>query len=107
MCIRDSIITFPHYHIITFPFMSNKRSQTFAGIALATLACILWSFNFIIARGISKQMPPVAISFYRWLCAAVIIIPIAWKRFSAEKHLVWRHWPNILLATLSGITLYS
>lgn len=85
----------------------RTRSQTLAGIAMALLACILWSFNFIIARGISKQMPPVAISFYRWLCAAVIIIPIAWKRFGSEKQFVWQHWPNILLATLTGITLYS
>ena len=74
---------------------------------MALLSCILCSFNFIIARGISKQMPPVAISFFRWLCASVIIIPIAWKRFSIEKQLVWRHWKNILLATIAGISLYS
>ncbi|CAN5392095.1 DMT family transporter [soil metagenome] len=74
---------------------------------MALFACILWSFNFIIARGISKLMPPVTISFLRWLCAAIIITPIAWKRFSTEKHLITRHWKNILLATITGISLYS
>ena len=83
------------------------KGRAFAGIAMALFACILWSFNFIIARGISKHMPPVAISFFRWLCAAIIITPIAWKKFSAEKHLVPKHWKNILLATVTGISLYS
>jgi drug/metabolite transporter (DMT)-like permease len=85
----------------------QNRSQTIAGILMALTACILWSFNFIIARGISKQMPPVAISFFRWLCASIIIIPIAWQRFSSEKHLIGKHWKNILFATLMGISLYS
>jgi drug/metabolite transporter (DMT)-like permease len=85
----------------------HTRSQTLAGIGMALLACILWSFNFIIARGISKQIPPVSISFYRWLSASVIIAPIAWKTFSAEKHLLKNHWKNILLAAITGISLYS
>ena len=85
----------------------SVKGRALAGIAMASFACILWSFNFVIARGISKQMPPVTISFFRWLCAAIIIIPIAWKKFYSEKHLVPQHWKNILLATICGISLYS
>jgi drug/metabolite transporter (DMT)-like permease len=84
-----------------------SKKNTITGILLALTACILWSFNFIIARGISKLMPPVSVSFYRWLCAAIIIAPIGFASFWKQKELVPKHWVNILLATLTGISLYS
>lgn len=52
-------------------------------------------------------MPPVSVSFYRWLCAAIIIAPVGFKSFWKQKHLLAAHWKNILLATLTGISLYS
>jgi drug/metabolite transporter (DMT)-like permease len=87
--------------------IAHTRKSTLIGMALALLACVLWSFNFIIARGISQEIPPATISFYRWLCATVIIVPIAWKKLTAQKSLVASNWKNILWATLTGIALYS
>lgn len=87
--------------------MTGNKSNTFIGISLALIACILWSFNFIVARGISKLMPPVSVSFYRWLCAAIIIIPIGYKNFYKQRILLLKEWKNIFLATLTGISLYS
>jgi drug/metabolite transporter (DMT)-like permease len=86
---------------------TNTRQQTLTGIAMALMACILWSFNFIVARGISNQVPPVSISFYRWAIATIIIIPIAWNRFYAERNLLLKNWKNILWASIMGIGLYS
>ena len=67
---------------------THHQRQIFIGIALAVLATFIWSGNFIIARGVIKDIPPVALSFYRWLTATIIILPFAWKYFVAERKII-------------------
>ena len=61
--------------------MQTTKSQDtiLKGIGFAVLACLIWSGNFIIARGVINNIPPVTLSFYRWLTAAIFILPLAWK----------------------------
>ena len=62
------------------------------GILLAILATIIWSGNFIIARGVIKQIPPVSLAFYRWLSASIIIFPFAVKQSKVEWKIVKQSW---------------
>jgi drug/metabolite transporter (DMT)-like permease len=87
--------------------MSSARRNTYIGIGLAVLAAIIWSGNFIAARGVVKQIPPVSLAFYRWLTAAVIIFPFAVKQFRSEWKLVKRSWHYLFWASLTGITLFN
>ncbi|HET9432620.1 MAG TPA: DMT family transporter, partial [Chitinophagaceae bacterium] len=70
--------------------MDNKhhQRQILIGISLAVLATFIWSGNFIIARGVIKDIPPVTLAFYRWLTATIIILPFAWKYFFAELNVI-------------------
>ncbi len=52
-------------------------------------------------------MPPVSVSFYRWLCASAIIIPIGYRDFYRQRKLLLKEWKNVLLTTLCGISFYS
>src|SRR5678816_4195713 len=63
---------------------AHHQRQVFIGICFALLATLIWSGNFIIARGVIKTIQPVTLSFYRWLTATIIIAPFAWKYFFAE-----------------------
>ena len=51
----------------------HAKRNILIGIGLAVLATIIWSGNFIIARGVYKEILPVTLNFYRWLCASIII----------------------------------
>lgn len=51
------------------------------GILLAVLATLIWSGNFIIARSVRSDIPPVSLAFYRWICATLILAPFVWKDF--------------------------
>jgi len=62
---------------------AHHQRQIFIGISLAVLATLIWSGNFIIARGVIKTIQPVTLAFYRWLTATIIIAPFAWKYFIA------------------------
>jgi drug/metabolite transporter (DMT)-like permease len=87
--------------------MTSSEKNTFVGISLAVLAVIIWSGNFIIARGVIKQIPPVSLAFYRWLSASIIIFPFAMKQAAAEWKFVKQSWHYLFWASLSGITLFN
>jgi drug/metabolite transporter (DMT)-like permease len=82
-------------------------SQDISGILLALIAVIVWGGNFVIARGVSNQISPIALAFYRWSLATIILLPIAWKQFRCELPIIRLHIPNLLFAALFGITLFN
>ena len=89
------------------PIKKAPISQEFLGILLALIAVIVWGGNFVIARGVSKQISPITLAFYRWSLATLILFPIAWKQFRTELPIIRLHIPNLLFAALFGITLFN
>jgi drug/metabolite transporter (DMT)-like permease len=85
----------------------HHRQQVINGVLLAILATFIWSGNFIIARGVIKDIPPVTLSFYRWLTATIILLPFAWKYFTKEFHLVKSNIGYFLLASVTGVSLFN
>lgn len=85
----------------------HHQRQIFFGISLAVLATLIWSGNFIIARGVIKDIPPLTLSFYRWLTATIIILPFAWKYFIAEIKIARQHILFFLLAAVTGVSMFN
>jgi drug/metabolite transporter (DMT)-like permease len=86
--------------------LSNKK-QIYIGIGLAILATLIWSGNFIVARGVIKQIPPVSLAFYRWLAASVLIFPLAWKQFQSEKLIAWKNRRYFFWLSLTGVAIFN
>lgn len=86
---------------------THHQRQVLIGIGLAIVTTIIWSGNFIIAKGIIKDIPPVTLSFYRWLTATVIILPFAWKYFKAELNIVKEKFWYFLLAAVTGVSMFN
>lgn len=40
------------------------------------LAVLIWSANTVVSKAAAQALDPAAISFYRWLVAAVILTPL-------------------------------
>lgn len=83
------------------------KKDYYTGIALAVLATLIWSGNFVIARGVNQQIPPVSLAFYRWSLATLLIAPLAIKKFKEEKEIVLKNWKYIFWVALTGITLFN
>lgn len=86
---------------------THHKQQIITGVGLAVLATLIWSGNFIIARGVIKVIPPVTLAFYRWLTATVIIFPFAWKYFLKEWKLVKLHFPYFFFAAITGVSMFN
>ncbi|MGZ8558737.1 MAG: DMT family transporter [Chitinophagaceae bacterium] len=85
----------------------SSRRNIYIGIALAVLAVIIWSGNFVIARGVIKQIPPISLAFYRWLTASIIIFPFALQSFKKEWPVVKQSWQYLFWVSLTGIALFN
>jgi drug/metabolite transporter (DMT)-like permease len=53
---------------------------------LLTLAPFFWACNWIVGRGFHEEIPPMAMTFFRWFFAVLILAPFAWRH-------VGRDWP--------------
>jgi len=86
---------------------SSSSKNIYTGIALAVLATLIWAGNFIIARGVIKEIPPVSLAFYRWLLASVILLPFAIKKFKQEWPVAKNSWHYLFWVSLTGVALFN
>jgi len=87
--------------------MAGSQKNIYTGIALAILATLIWSGNFIIARRVVSAIPPISLAFYRWLLASVIIYPFALKNIRAEWPSIRASWHYLFWVSLTGIALFN
>ena len=85
----------------------KQSKNIYIGVGLAVLATFIWSGNFIIAKGVNKEIPPISLNFYRWLIASLIIFPFAIKQFMAQWKLVWQSWHYLFWVSLTGVALFN
>lgn len=74
---------------------------------MALAATFIWSWNFIIARGIPGSIPPVALSFFRWSTAFIFILPFSIKSYLREREDFKKNSGYITLMAFIGVTLFN
>ena len=74
---------------------------------LLTLAPLFWSGNLIVGRGLATDIPAFAMTFYRWLFAALMLAPFAIPLVRKELPLVRRHWKTLAGLGVIGIGTHN
>ncbi|MCC6290046.1 MAG: DMT family transporter [Chitinophagaceae bacterium] len=87
--------------------MNTSGKNQLAGAGLALLAVMIWSGNFIIARAVIHDISPFSLSFFRWLCAALFILPFAARKIYQERYIIISSWKYLFWTALFGITLFN
>jgi len=85
----------------------EKNKNVLAGVLLAVLAALIWSGNYIVARGFHKEISPVSLAFFRWLTATIILFPFAAKSIRQQWPLLKASWKYLLVAALFGVSLFN
>lgn len=86
---------------------THYKNIFYIGIALALTAVIVWSGNYVVARGIAQTVPPISVAFYRWFIASICIVPIAWKNFITDKTAILQNKRYLFFAAVTGVTLFN
>ena len=84
-----------------------ERASHASPYLLLTLAPLFWSCNWIVGRGLSQDVPPLAMTFYRWLFAIVILAPFALPKLARDLPIVRRHWKALLGLGVVGIGTHN
>jgi len=74
---------------------------------LLILAVLFWSGNFVVGRGIHNEIPPMALAFWRWVIALLIILPFSIRPILRQKDLIGRNWKILTLLAIFSVTNFS
>ena len=74
---------------------------------LLTLTPLFWSCNWIIGRALHDDMPPMALTFFRWLLASLVLAPFVVSRLARDWPTIRAHWRTMALLGTVGIALHN
>ena len=74
---------------------------------LLVLNMLFWSGNFVLGRGVHEHIPPIALSWWRWLMAGIIIAPIAWPYVRRDWPVIKNHLPILFFLGAVGVGSFN
>lgn len=93
-------------HILRCPLPSISRLKLSAPVLLV-LTALFWGGHWVVARAVHTEATPFALSFWRWLTAAAVLAPFAWKPFVADWPKVRAEWKWLAVFALCGTGIYN
>jgi drug/metabolite transporter (DMT)-like permease len=79
---------------------------------LLCLAVLGWSGNFVVGRlvgaaGSEQHVPPIQLSFLRWIIATALLVPVAWRGVRADAAELRARWRSIVVLALTGVAIFN
>src|SRR4051812_27214140 len=74
---------------------------------LLVMVPLFWSGNFIVGRAVHGSVPPVALSFWRWLIALLLVLGLARPHLRRDWPILVRQWPMMLALSALGISAFN
>lgn len=74
---------------------------------LLVLATLFWSGNFVIGRGVHAHVPPIALAFWRWTVALIVLTPFALHHAWRERALLREHWKLLGALGILGVSCFN
>ncbi|MFB9133854.1 DMT family transporter [Vibrio olivae] len=83
---------------------SNRRVVI---ILLFLLPPLFWAGNFIVGRAVRDELPPITLSFDRWILASLILLPFSYRWIRRDWRLYFTHWRLITLTSVTGFAAFN
>jgi drug/metabolite transporter (DMT)-like permease len=83
------------------------RHSTSVAYVLLILTALFWAANWVIARGIQGYMSPIAMAFWRWLAALVILLPFVLRPMIREWPAIRRSWKILAVLGIIGVGAFN
>ena len=78
------------------------------GLIAATV--LTWAIGVVIARAVHQEIPPIGLSFWRWITATLILLPFVWGSLRKDTQLVIKNlryfWVQGIFMTGGGMFLF-
>jgi drug/metabolite transporter (DMT)-like permease len=74
---------------------------------LLILTTLFWSGNFVLSRGMHSEIPPFALSFWRWAVALLILACFGLRHLLAQRKLAISHRNFIIIQGIVGVAGFN
>jgi drug/metabolite transporter (DMT)-like permease len=74
---------------------------------LLVLAVFFWSGNFILGRAVRTQIPPIALAFWRWTIASLLLSVFAWPHLKRDWKIVTRYRLILTIFSFLGVASFN
>ena len=74
---------------------------------LLCLATLFWSGNFVLGRALHEHIPPVALSFWRWTVAFLIVLGFALPHLRKDFDALWRQRGLVVVLAALGVASFN
>lgn len=74
---------------------------------LLSITFLTWAINIVVGRFIAGHVPQMALSFYRWSFAFLILLPFAWSHLKRDWPAIRKHLPLMTVFAVTSTTGYS
>lgn len=89
------------------PPLPASGRRTITPWLLLAIPPLCWAGNFVVGRAVSADIPPTALTFWRWVVAALVLAPFtvadAWALRGTLRGLLRRHATLLLLLAATGV----
>ena len=73
---------------------------------MLVLASLFWAGNIVLARALHGDMPPVALTFWRWAVALLVLLPFTIGMARRQWPAIRREWKFLVLLGLTGMAVF-
>ncbi len=84
-----------------------QRVLNISPYGLLVLTTLFWAGNFVLGRAVHLEVPPLGLSFWRWLTALIIILPFAIPHWKASRQVIRQHWPILLALSVFSVACFN
>jgi drug/metabolite transporter (DMT)-like permease len=74
---------------------------------LLTFTALFWAGNSVVGRAARDLVPPVALAFWRWLVAFLLIMIVAAPHLKRDRAVLVAKWPAVLALGLLGVAAFN
>ena len=87
--------------------MASPQKPNLMAFLLVAVAPLCWAGNVVLAKGVATLIPPVALGFWRWAVAFLVLLPLTWPYVKRDWRTALAGWKVILLLSLFGVTGFN
>lgn len=87
--------------------MNSSFLDRFSPYLLLVLAASFWGGNFNVARAFNLEIPPMGLSFWRWVVAGLILLPFVWRPMRQQWPAFKQNFPLVLALGILGVSGFN
>jgi drug/metabolite transporter (DMT)-like permease len=87
--------------------MSKRRNNLLLSPVLAlSLSSLFWAGNFTVGRALRDDIDAIALNYWRWLVAALILLPFSIPVLRKQMPIIFRYWKLLVSLSITGVVAF-